>query len=529
MKIKDILISLGALLFAWLFYNQGMGLNCALLAVFVAAGLFLLNPIAVIRKGWWLSLGALVISAVCMVLYSNALSFFTLAFSMMLLSAYSSANASALLNFGQAGFSLVLAVPEFFRGWYLARMRKANSNTERIANNWLVYILVTAIFLLFVFMYSQASSAFGELLKDIDLSFISFGWLLTAGLGFFLLHGLFKHRRLKGVENFEHSLAKPLTASLEPHTEEVQYSLKMETKAGMLLLGLLNLLLLTVNVSDIVFLAKDTREAVNYPELVHQGVGALIMSIIGAISIILFFFRGKLNFEKMAKPLQILAMVWMLQNLFLIGTAGIKNSFYIGYVDGLTYKRIGVYYYLLLSGIGLFFTAVKLYNRKPNWYLVRVNFVAFFTVMVLSCPIDWDGLIVNYNMNKAARENKDADMHYLMQLSNKTLPQVVDWAAKANADTTLLHNYTNERFIDFTLRLTRKVEEFKSWYASVGWQTYSYYNQQAYNYLLNYDMQKLDISAHAQKQENERIKARELEAIRQQHEMDSIVNNNQRD
>lgn len=529
MKIKEWIIGLGSLLFAWLFYNQGAGLNCAIFAIVVAVCLLVFNPSAIKTKGWLLSLAALLVSAVCMVLYGNTLCFLTLWFSLLLLSAYSShEDSSAVLNFVQAWCSLVLAIPEFFRGWYNSRLAKNNSDENKVATNWLIYIVVGVIFMLFVAMYAAASRGFTELLKNIDLKFISFGWIMTAVGGFFILGALIKHYRISALSYLDVRLARPLMPSLSAQTEEEDYRQKTENKTGTLLLVLLNLLLLTVNVSDIVFLANGTRNTteINYSEMVHEGVGALILSIISAVGIILFFFRGRLNFDSRAKVVYTLALVWMAQNLLLAITAGYKNYEYIDMVDGLTYKRIGVYFYLLLSAIGLFFTAIKVMRKKPNWYLVRVNFVAFFMVMVMACPINWDALIVSYNMEKATNDGKDPDIRYLLTLRDNSMQPLMEWVLKANADTSVLKQYSVYDLLDISHSLRIEAGNFISKHEEKGWQSYVSENNNTYKYLKSIDLKILEgLRLKDSLQAEEALRIME-EDRHNRNQNDSIKNNN---
>ena len=59
-----------------------------------------------------------------------------------------------------------------------------------------------------------------------------------------------------------------------------------------------------------------------------------------AIVVIMFYFKGSFNFDKM-QILKILAQIWFSCNAILVISA-LKNTEYIYYL-GLTYKRLGVY------------------------------------------------------------------------------------------------------------------------------------------------------------------------------------------
>src|SRR5437764_1048287 len=71
-----------------------------------------------------------------------------------------------------------------------------------------------------------------------------------------------------------------------------------ENLSGIVLFSLLNILILFLNGIDFysILSSNGLPEGMTHSELVHQGVELLIVSILIAISIILFYFRGALNF-----------------------------------------------------------------------------------------------------------------------------------------------------------------------------------------------------------------------------------------
>jgi len=484
MKIKNIIILAGGALFAWLFYQQELGINYTLYSFFVIAALAALHPQATKSGRWWLAAGALVVSAGCMAIYGNALCFFAGAFSLMLLAGFTArSEASAIANFVQSGFSFLLAVPTAFKEWNVARARRETGHAGA-GPGWLVYVLVAGVFLLFLLLYSSASSAFREVLGNIEFKFVSFGWIITFCFGFVFTAGLLRHRRIKFIDRIEKGWGQPLIARIALSDSE-KSQLTFENRTGRLLLVLLNLLLLAVNISDIVFLSggMGNYSYEEYAGMVHEGIGALIMSIVIAVGILLVFFRGQLNFEKSARVLYILALVWIAQNLVLVATSCIKNSQYIYITSAITHKRIGVYYYLLLAAIGLLITAYKLYAKKPNWYLVKANFVAFCTVLVASCTVNWNPLITNYNIQTAMADKKDPDVYYLLRESENNLPQLVQWAQERKADTSLLYGFSTADIDEFCSRLADKVERFEERYRERGWQSWNYTSYKTYDYL----------------------------------------------
>lgn len=350
---------------------------------------------------------------------------------------------------------------------------------------WYVYLLILGIVLLFIILYNSASQSFSQVLQKIDLSFISFPWIFFTLLGYYITTVLIRNRRIKGLEKEESKWASPLIALLPPYSDEFLQRQQIERRAGGLLLLLLNLLLLVVNIADINFLSQgiNNPSALNFSQIVHQGIGSLITSIVFAVAILLYIFRGQLNFDSKAKTIYLFALLWILQNLILIATNGIKNGLYIHYVDGLTYKRIGVFYYLVLAAVGLAVTAYKLYAKKTNWYLVRTNFVLFFGVMVISCTINWDVFIARYNINKAIADGKDPDAYYIASLSPNTLPYIAQWAESLQKDANKLKNYNTIQYNELIRNWKYKTNDFLSKENRQGWQSWNYNHHITYQKL----------------------------------------------
>ena len=122
--------------------------------------------------------------------------------------------------------------------------------------------------------------------------------------------------------------------------------------------------------------------------------------------------------------LKMLAYLWIIQNIFMIFSAAFRNNMYIGEC-GLSYKRIGVYIYLLLSLTGLVTTFFKIFKIKSNWYLFRINTAIIFLFLIVGCTINWDVVIVEFNIQKAKYSRKKLDKIYLVDLSFKSLPYLI--------------------------------------------------------------------------------------------------------
>jgi hypothetical protein len=198
-------------------------------------------------------------------------------------------------------------------------------------------------------------------------------------------------------------------------------ALKNENRTAIVTLFLLNALLLFINCVDIIYVwfGFSYNNDVNLSEYVHEGTGLLIFSILLAIILLLFFFRGNLNFYKQNKWLRMGAYVWLFQNAVLVVSVLFRDYYYIEHF-GLAYKRIGVLIFLLLVLIGLVTIFVKIQQRKTAFYLLRVNAWVVIIILVVSSCVHWDETIARYNLSK--KDTIALDVKFLLTLSDKVLP-----------------------------------------------------------------------------------------------------------
>ena len=144
----------------------------------------------------------------------------------------------------------------------------------------------------------------------------------------------------------------------------------------------------------------------------HERVNAVIFSTIMAVGVILFYFKGGFNFDEKAINLKKLAKIWILLNGILILCAIIKNSEYVSFF-GLTYKRLGVYAFLILAIIGLVISFVKITKQKTNAFLFNQMIWYCYGTILLCSFVNWGNLITHYNISV----NKGVEQLFLSSLN----------------------------------------------------------------------------------------------------------------
>ncbi|RYF96088.1 MAG: DUF4173 domain-containing protein, partial [Chitinophagaceae bacterium] len=203
--------------------------------------------------------------------------------------------------------------------------------------------------------------------------------------------------------------------------EATALALKNKTAIGLYSFLLLNLLLLVINITDLnfIWLADSYGGDTPISDLVHEGTGILILSILLAIAVVLIFFDGNINFYKKSNTLRIAAMFWLIQNGFLTLSVFMRDLYYIENY-GLAYKRIALIFFLLVVIAGLISVMIKITCRKSNYFLFRVNSNIIAFVFIISVSVNWDLEIAKYNLAGLGKMKPDTE--FLINLSDDVLP-----------------------------------------------------------------------------------------------------------
>lgn len=421
-----------ALLFTLLFHRQDFGLNILLadgvilallyftgkldlrqrLVLTMTAG-FLLSGLAVV---FVYSPFVIVVHFICLFLFGG-----------MLL--YTGAR-SLLTTFFLAVCNLMAAQIEF--GQQLSK-RTGDSRWGVVLRRSRVFLIPVVIVAVFLGFYRCSNPVFDQLAGKVDSGIGTFfGDVFgrfdgIAVFVFLLCLFVVNFLLLKGdipadiVANDEKQ-SDSLTRTRERTVKNLKPSLKQEYKAGLFLLISLNLLLGLVNVIDIDFVWLNFNWEGQYlKQFVHEGTYILILSILFSGGIVLYFFRGNLNFYEKNVWLKRLCYVWLIQNGFLALSVAMRNYHYISNF-GLAYLRIALLFFLCLVLYGLYVIYMKIHGRRSQHFFLRRNLMAAYIVMVATTFINWEGLIVRYNF--AHSDTAFLHFEFLTDCPDKTLPEL---------------------------------------------------------------------------------------------------------
>ncbi|MDG1477125.1 MAG: DUF4173 domain-containing protein, partial [Vicingaceae bacterium] len=408
-KKTTAIISLTAL-YSILFYEQHVGINFLLFTISLLGLFFYQDKLSLKNKSVLLLSAAAIFSAIFAVIHGSYLSLWATIISLMIIpGVMMNKRSNILIDFGTTlaniGGSSIFMILEI-----------AESNKNGKSNSFLQllkYLVPTVFIVAFFFIYRSMNPLFENATQEIaDLISLSYVFFTLGGFG--LVYSIYKQKRSKELDEWESKW------DLNIIETEVTAPKWNEGIAFIVLFIFLNLMLFSVNFMDInyLYLGEGMPDGITHKQFLHKGVGMLILSILLGISLLLFFFRGSLNFSKNKRMIKSLAFLWVIQNTFMVISTTLRNNIYVDEAL-LSYKRIGVYFWLLFALIGLITLFIKLFKNKSVWFLARHNFTVIFIVFIASSAFDWDKIISDFNISRAQQENEISsyDKRYLLSLS----------------------------------------------------------------------------------------------------------------
>lgn len=400
---KHVLIFITTVWFTLLFYNQSVGLNLSILGFVLVSLTCYKFPLAIKQTNFKIALVSCIL-----ILISNAwlfgpemliMTFISLALLRVYAQYYNFALFLTPLVVPIQGIATIVRV-FICKEWLVIHP----TNKSQILRKYVAYIVIPFIFIsVFIFTYIASSSTLSTIFKNASFSInpAFFGILL---LGFYFMFSFWDGWIYSSIQ----TLSKTFKPNFLKTNQNKKYFLpqQFELKSGLFTLSMLNIFLF---IFILIYSYEQFFKAINLTTLsqdTHQRVYSLISTIVMAIVVILFFFKGQLNFIS-NKSLKRVAYLWMVLNIVLIAITAVKNLEYIMHL-GLTYQRLGVFWFLILCAIGLVFTYFKVSKTKTNFYLINKMSWAFYIGLVLVVVPNWSALITNYNLAQS-----NLDQNYL--------------------------------------------------------------------------------------------------------------------
>ncbi|MCT4582877.1 MAG: DUF4173 domain-containing protein [Flavobacteriales bacterium] len=445
-RLKIALVGVGTVLFHLLFWEEGLGLNLVLFSSYIVLG-NLITRATKWNPKMWASMIGLMLSLCSTFIFNSSVSILAALISLIVFVGF--AQNEKLRYLWSNLMTFIISVFQLPKLKSKDGARFTSSSLAKIKRVLKLVIIPLLVLGVFMVIFRIANPIFNSGLTSVEnwlldhfsgfFKNLSIPSLLFFIIGFFITSTLLiKGKRMYFVdkdvakdENIIRKRTRKKTVLYSYKEEGVQKTrmgypsipflgLKNERFSAIVLLSLINLLLLIINSIDVTFVwfNKAIVSTHNLTEMIHEGTYLLILSILLSMLVMLYVFRKNQNFYKKNRRLKQLAYAWIAQNGILIISVIIRNHNYISEY-GLTHKRIGVYIFLLLTIVGLFFLYLKIKNKKSLYYLMLNNSWAVYTSLVLMGMVNWDGVIAVYNLKYVKQEN--VNYKHLVQLSDNAL------------------------------------------------------------------------------------------------------------
>lgn len=498
-KNKALLwVAISTIFFTLLFNNQWIGLNVLIFESLIFGILYFSKQINLKNKSIIFITLAYFLTALAVVFVNSTLAIFInmlicfIAIGILIFPEARSLTTTIQLSFYNIFTSQSNAL------YNISNINKDKKESSSKFRRIRIFLIPIVIIIIFLIIYSNSNPVFENILSnfiqsinkflnnifryiDIDLSIVILLGLLSSNYIFFRNTDQHLENKDKAANDFLQRIRKRVSRQLNLN------SLTNELKAAIFLLAILNIIILILNVIDIYWVWFNfSWDGALLKQFVHEGTYLLILSIIISIIIVLYYFRGNLNFYKNNIWLKRLSYAWIMQNAILAISVGIRNYWYIYYYS-LAYKRIAVIVFLILTLYGLYTVYQKVKDKKSAFYLIRSNLRFTVLILVISSLFNWDTIIARYNFSQSYRAYVHFD--FLASLSYKALP----YLEKPLAELSAIEKRQNNTFpltrglyinaIEYKNRIEIKKTDFKKQWESKGILSWNYPEYKAYQKL----------------------------------------------
>jgi len=517
-SLQKLLLPLGAIIFDFLFWQEQTGLNLLLYTLFVVGASLATLPrhAPVWRSGYFrLALAGTLLSGGLVVLYGSFVAKLACVASLAMVLGYINQPDLKLVAYAlfTALGNLGRAVPAVVN-----QLEPPQHTSVRLKRVWFygrLFVVPLGVLVLFHVLFSLANPRYDALTASFlttlgDWLAHLFAQLSIPHLFFFLLglglttsaliivpvHFFADHESRFGefVRRQRNRVASFAVRHPDFSAKRFQLlDLRKEYLAALAVFGLVNVLLLLENLVDInwIWFGFEPEQGFDLAQFVHEGTYVLILSILVAMGIVLWFFRRNLNFYAPGlRWLRIGATVWVVQNAVLVVSVGLRNYYYILHM-GLAYKRIGVYGFLLLTLFGLGTILLKIWQRRSAYSLVRLNALAAYAVLLLLAVGNWETWITRYNLQPRFAT---LDLGFLLNMPGRMLPELVEKRAlltqipnlrRENYDGTVdsLSAERAQQLLD-----ARVADWLRTYQVERTWKSWTYADARAYDLLRRPDL-----------------------------------------
>jgi len=497
---------LGTILFDLLFRKQQLGINLLLFTLIAAFALFIYFKAGFLsKKAGIFGIGNLLL-VLAVAIHNSSIGVVLAVPSFMLW--VSAVHFPKLQTFP---YNVYGAIASLFRKpiGFMDVFKRNQPKNERKTNIWKlarIFLIPALVIPLFIAIFTEANPKFAAFADKIGtfidqlFSYIPIDKLIDFMLSyveaetiFFYLFGLFAitylifARKSSDIEQLEADQSFRLIRKkggfnffswLIAKSQGLGSGLKIEYLSAFVVVALLNALLLIVNIIDIdwVWINFTYDQSFNLTQFVHEGTYLLILSILISIAIMLYYFRGNLNFYPRNRYFLLLVYAWIFQNAILVISVGLRNFHYIT-AYGLAYKRVGLIAFLLAVLIGLFTIWFKIRNKKTGFYLINANAWSVYAILIMLSLFNWDVTIAKYNLS--GKVQQPVDLGFLLEMNPQVLPIIAQSNLNLNVEIKAPYSY---KIIHANAEFERQKIKFLKEESEKTWLSFNWYSRRAYRY-----------------------------------------------
>lgn len=426
LKKPVLFIVIATLLFNFLFWQEGFGVN------FVVFPLFLLGSLSFLLKSNPFQKGPMTLIAgsglaATGVLWANT----TLSMGIYCVSIISLTGFLREPRTQYSLFGLLHGLKPLFAGFlHWTRISQSSPKSlRRLRANFFLFLIPALIISLYVSFYSWGNFHFLQVLKDFSdtlgtffrhlFKAYPFARILLLLLAALILTGFYLKSPWRSF--ISKAQAQSLTFTRDylrkhRHTKNVKpdmAGLRKEYKKGVWLMAFLNFFIL-LNNALLVF--GHFSDGADYSP---NQVWPLLLSIMAGLVIPLYFFRGNLNFYPNNTLLKQITHLWLGQNglllLLLLGT-NLQRVM----LDGLTYANLLAFIVASIMAGSLWVTGLKIIKQATFFQYFIHHTQIIYGVLVLFSLVNWEGLMMR--SGHPLPDSKPEKLTQIIAQSEEALP-----------------------------------------------------------------------------------------------------------
>ncbi|WP_432797716.1 DUF4153 domain-containing protein [Poriferisphaera sp. WC338] len=231
---------------------------------------------------------------------------------------------------------------------------------------------------------------------------------------------------------------------------------------------LFNLIFLMQTAMDVRYLWMGAAlpDGMTYASYAHRGAYPLVGSALLAGLFVILAFRPSIQqlSPRSRQALNGLVYLWIIQNIFLIANAIFRLSLYIG-VFSLSRWRVAAAIWMLLVALGLITLMIKIATSRHNTWLVRINAINLYLVLLIASLFNFDTIIANYNVRHCQEITGSGvaiDVNYLASLGTDALP-AMNWLYDHLPQDHPSQATLAKHIRDLDIQITNQTSDWQGW------------------------------------------------------------------